>query len=192
MSSLVTNAYRLYKVFLIAVLLCITVPGQAQEKVAVAVVLDGPSARLANQQQLYVDELLVLTENEFDVEIREFMAEWTRDSTFSTIDAAYADPDVDLVLAVGFVANQVAETAVDWPAGHAYEIGGETESSGDANASIAAELPMAGMVIPLLLVGQFNSLRRPVIILSTIPLGLIGVTFGLLIAISGEARRMRS
>ncbi len=72
--------------------------------------------------------------------------------------------------------------AVEWPAGQSYEIGGETEESGDANASIAAELPTAGMLILLLLVGQFNSMRRPVIILSTIPLGLIGVTFGLLIA----------
>jgi multidrug efflux pump len=74
------------------------------------------------------------------------------------------------------------EAALDWPEGNGYEIGGETESSGDANASIAAQLPMAGMVILLLLVGQFNSLRRPAIILSTIPLGLIGVTFGLLVA----------
>jgi len=68
-----------------------------------------------------------------------------------------------------------------WPDGHKFEIGGETEESGDANASIAAELPIAGMLILLLLVGQFNSLRRPVIILATIPLGLVGVTFGLLV-----------
>ena len=72
--------------------------------------------------------------------------------------------------------------AAGWPAGHGFEIGGETEESGDANASIAAELPTAGMLVLLLLVGQFNSLRRPAIILSTIPLGLIGVTFGLLVA----------
>ena len=76
----------------------------------------------------------------------------------------------------------LAEVASEWPAGHAYEIGGETEESGEANASIAAELPIALMIIILLLVGQFNSLRRPAIILSTIPLGLIGVTFGLLFA----------
>ncbi|MEL7448514.1 MAG: efflux RND transporter permease subunit, partial [Pseudomonadota bacterium] len=69
-----------------------------------------------------------------------------------------------------------------WPNGHEFAIGGETEESGDANASIAAELPMAGMLILLLLVAQFNSIRRPVIILTTIPLGLIGVTFGLLVA----------
>ena len=74
------------------------------------------------------------------------------------------------------------EAAKRWPAGHTFEIGGETEESGDANASIAAELPTAGMLILLLLVGQFNSLRRPAIILATIPLGLIGVTFGLLFA----------
>jgi len=74
------------------------------------------------------------------------------------------------------------KAAKSWPAGHDFEIGGETEESGDANASIAAELPMAGMLILLLLVWQFNSLRKPAIILATIPLGLIGVTFGLLVA----------
>ncbi len=76
----------------------------------------------------------------------------------------------------------LVKNARSWPAGHSFEIGGETEESGDANASIAAELPIALMLILLLLVGQFNSIRRPVIILATIPLGLIGVTFGLLIA----------
>jgi multidrug efflux pump subunit AcrB len=38
------------------------------------------------------------------------------------------------------------------------------------------------MTILMLLVIQFNSIRRPIIILATIPLGLIGVTLGLLIA----------
>jgi len=115
MLSLVTKTYRLYEVFLIAVLLCIAAPGQAQEKVVVAIVLDGPSDRLANQQQRYIVELLALTENEFDVEIRKFIGEWNRDSTLSTIDAAYADPEVDLVLIIGFVANQLAATRAEFP-----------------------------------------------------------------------------
>lgn len=97
---------------------------------------------------------------------------------------------INVQLKQGATAAEVARTLVpwlesvadSWPAGHTFEIGGETEESGDANASIAAELPIAAMLILLLLVGQFNSLRRPVIILSTIPLGLIGVTFGLLVA----------
>jgi len=115
MSSLASNPYRLYELIFITVLLCIAAPSQAQEKVVVAVVLDGPSARMAKQQQLYVDELLVLTANEFDVEIREFIGDWSKESTLSMIDAAYADPDVDLVLLVGFVANQVAATRSEFP-----------------------------------------------------------------------------
>ncbi len=68
----------------------------------------------------------------------------------------------------------------DWPIGYKYELGGELETSGEANASIAAKLPIAFLIIVLLLVGQFNSIRRPIIILLTIPLGMIGVTVGLL------------
>lgn len=74
------------------------------------------------------------------------------------------------------------ERSQEWPSGFRYEVGGESETSDDANASIAAKLPLALMVVILLLVFQFNSIRRPIIILTTIPLGMIGVTVGLLVA----------
>lgn len=72
--------------------------------------------------------------------------------------------------------------ARDWPRRYRYELGGESETSGDANQAIADKLPVAGMLILLLLVAQFNNVRKPLIILMTIPLGLIGVVYGLLIA----------
>ena len=50
------------------------------------------------------------------------------------------------------------------------------------NRSISEKVPVAAFIILILLVGQFNSLRRPLIILMTIPLGLIGVVVGLLVA----------
>lgn len=68
-----------------------------------------------------------------------------------------------------------------WPPGYRYEIGGEYETSGDSNQSIIEQLPIAAMIIILLLVAQFNSFRRPMIILATLPLGIIGVVVGLLI-----------
>lgn len=68
-----------------------------------------------------------------------------------------------------------------WPVGYRYEFGGEAESSGEANASIANKLPIAVFIIVILLVGQFNSIRKAVIILTTIPLGIIGVVAGLLV-----------
>ncbi|MBL4670769.1 MAG: efflux RND transporter permease subunit [Arenicella sp.] len=69
-----------------------------------------------------------------------------------------------------------------WPDGYQYELGGESSESGDAGASIAAKLPIALLVILMLLVSQFNSIRSPIIILVTIPLGLIGVINGLIFA----------
>jgi multidrug efflux pump subunit AcrB len=65
--------------------------------------------------------------------------------------------------------------------GWRYEFGGEWESSRKANHAIMVKLPVAALVIILLLIGQFNSLRQTFIILLTIPLGIIGVVLGLLV-----------
>jgi multidrug efflux pump subunit AcrB len=73
------------------------------------------------------------------------------------------------------------ESATHWPFGILYELGGDAESAQEGNQSIADKLPIAFFIILLLLVAQFNSIRKPIIILFTIPLGLIGVTVGLLI-----------
>lgn len=67
-----------------------------------------------------------------------------------------------------------------WGLGYRYELGGEVESSARANQSIMDKLPIAALIIVILLVGQFNSIRKAVIVLITIPLGLTGVILGLL------------
>ncbi len=74
------------------------------------------------------------------------------------------------------------ERSQTWPIGYRFEIAGEDETSRKANASIGEKLPIAAGIIALLLVTQFNSIRRPLIILLTVPLGLIGVVVGLLLA----------
>jgi multidrug efflux pump subunit AcrB len=58
--------------------------------------------------------------------------------------------------------------------GYLYEFGGEEETSVEANQSIAEKVPIAALIMLLLLILQFNSFRRPLIIVLTIPLGLIG------------------
>jgi multidrug efflux pump subunit AcrB len=73
------------------------------------------------------------------------------------------------------------EQRLQWPLGYSYELGGEAESSGKANESIAAKMPIAVLIIVILLIGQFNSIRKSVMVLATIPLGFIGVVAGLLI-----------
>jgi len=74
------------------------------------------------------------------------------------------------------------EERVKWGHGYDYELGGEAENSEEGMGSVIENLPMAFFIITLLLIGQFNSLKKPIIVLLTIPLGLIGVVFGLLVA----------
>ena len=73
------------------------------------------------------------------------------------------------------------EQKKSWPFGYSYELGGEAESSGKANQSIADKMPIAVFIIVILLIGQFNSIRKSIIVLTTIPLGFIGVILGLLV-----------
>jgi multidrug efflux pump subunit AcrB len=69
-----------------------------------------------------------------------------------------------------------------WGTIYSYELGGEAESSSEGMGSVTAKLPLSGFIILLLLILQFNSFRKTAIVLSTIPLGIIGVVIGLLIA----------
>ena len=85
-------------------------PAAAQDSVVVGVVYDGPNDRMGAQQEKFVEELLVLTEREFNVQIKDFSGDWTRESMLGVLDEAYADPTVDFVLVIGFVTNQLAAT----------------------------------------------------------------------------------
>lgn len=78
----------------------------------------------------------------------------------------------------GWLEEKMASAGSDYR----FETGGDVEASTKGNKSIGEKMPIAGLVILLLLVAQFNSLRRPAIILMTIPLGMIGVVAGLIIA----------
>ncbi|MBT8441950.1 MAG: efflux RND transporter permease subunit [Gammaproteobacteria bacterium] len=98
-------------------------------------------------------------------------------SVEALLEPGYTVPDV-----LNVMEPWLEEQAPAWPFGYYWEFGGEAETSGKANAAIAEKLPIAILVIVLLLTGQFNSLRRPLIIMLTIPLALIGVTIGLLVA----------
>ena len=73
------------------------------------------------------------------------------------------------------------EQKKEWPFGYDWEFGGDIESSEEANAAIGGKLPIAGLAIIMLLVLQFNSLRKSTIVLSAIMLGLIGVVVGLVV-----------
>lgn len=60
-----------------------------------------------------------------------------------------------------------------------YEVRGEIYSSADANEKLAAMLPMAFALMVAAIMFNFNSIRRTMIVVLTIPLVIIGVPIGL-------------
>jgi multidrug efflux pump subunit AcrB len=69
--------------------------------------------------------------------------------------------------------------AIDLPSGYTFEWKGEYGNSAEANAGLAATMPLGfgAMIIVVLLL--FNAIRQPLIIYLTVPLALIGVVWGL-------------
>ncbi|MFT5105675.1 MAG: multidrug efflux pump subunit AcrB [Pseudoalteromonas tetraodonis] len=72
-------------------------------------------------------------------------------------------------------------TAGDWPDGYTIEYAGEQAESAEAQSNIGAAMPISMSVLALILISQFNSLRRFAVIALTIPPMLIGVVPGLLL-----------
>ena len=91
----------------------------------------------------------------------------------------YADP-ITGPASVLFAQVRPKIEAIELPSGYEMEWGGEYEDSGNAQAGLAASLPMFVMVMVLITIMLFNSLRQPLIIWLVVPLALIGVTVGLL------------
>jgi multidrug efflux pump subunit AcrB len=67
------------------------------------------------------------------------------------------------------------------PPGYSLEWGGEYESSSEAMAALAGQLPPTLILMVLIVIVLFNALRQPAIIWMTAPLGMIGVTAALLV-----------
>lgn len=71
--------------------------------------------------------------------------------------------------------------AIPLPPGYSLEWGGEHESSTDANARMAANIPLCFVAMVLIVIALFNEIRTPIVIFSLLPLAIIGVALGLLV-----------
>jgi len=72
------------------------------------------------------------------------------------------------------------EDVKSWPTGYDYELGGDSKNTAENMGAVIAYLPLSAFLILLLLVIQFNSFRKTAMVVSTIPLGVIGVVIGLI------------
>ncbi|GAC09280.1 efflux RND transporter permease subunit [Paraglaciecola chathamensis] len=93
-----------------------------------------------------------------------------------------ADHDVlgDETAASLFARLRPKVEALPLPEGYELAWGGEYESTNDAQAAMFQSLPIGALVMFIITVFLFNSVRKPLVIWFTVPLAIIGVSFGLL------------
>ena len=77
--------------------------------------------------------------------------------------------------------KQFDELRAKLPSGYRIEMGGSIEESAKGETAIAAVVPLMLVGVITLLMIQLQSISRTVMVLLTAPLGLIGVTFALLV-----------
>ncbi len=97
--------------------------------------------------------------------------------------AVLADPEIASDETADSVWRKVKADVEAIPLPHGYELewGGEYETSTEAQTSIFGSLPMGYLVMFLITVLLFNSVRQPLVIWFTVPLALIGMVTGLLL-----------
>jgi multidrug efflux pump subunit AcrB len=71
--------------------------------------------------------------------------------------------------------------ALELPQGYSLEWGGEYEDSGNARDALVGSVPTFVLLMVLITICLFNSLKQPLVIWLNVPLALIGVTAGLLL-----------
>jgi HAE1 family hydrophobic/amphiphilic exporter-1 len=93
--------------------------------------------------------------------------------------------DADIV--DGFNAREITEefesltSSIDIPAGVRIKLAGDVEGIQDNFANLFRSMLIAVLLVFVILTVQFKSIAQPFVILTTIPMALVGVFFGLLI-----------
>ena len=90
----------------------------------------------------------------------------------------------------GFLANDVAarvrprieEVVEDLPDTYRLEDGGELEQTLESQAKIGGAFQISGLLILLVLIAQYNSVVKPLVVLATVPLALVGALLGLFLS----------
>lgn len=92
-----------------------------------------------------------------------------------------ADPNDKITSDELFMKIRSKVESLDLPRGYYIEWGGEYESSTDAKEGLNSQLPKGLFSMVLIVILLFGRFKQPIIIWLTVPLGIIGVTLGLLI-----------
>ncbi|MHB8094593.1 MAG: efflux RND transporter permease subunit [Candidatus Aminicenantales bacterium] len=129
----------------------------------------------ALNKTVYLEQVADISEGEGPIRI-------TRENQARRVSVTANIAGRDLGSVIRDVKNRLSGVERSLPAGYFLEYGGAYEQMIDAFKVVLAAFALALLLIYMVMASQFESLRHPFIIMFTIPLGLIGVVLGLLIA----------
>ena len=152
-------------------------------------------ARLPDEERLSIDSIqdVQIWSSTFNryVQIEEVVSEFSTDWEDPLIQrmdrkrtlSVLTDPNVFGSETANDLFNRLRPKieAIEIPDGYELEWGGEYESSNDAQEALFASLPVGFLLMFLITVVLFNSVKGPLVIWATVPLAIIGVTIGLLV-----------
>ncbi|WP_425403894.1 efflux RND transporter permease subunit [Hwanghaeella sp.] len=104
-----------------------------------------------------------------------------REDLFRTVSVQARSTVMTAEDLVQVIDAEIVEMRKTLPPNHRIEYDGVVKDSADAQTALSANVPVVLGVIVVLLVAQFGSYRRPLIIALTIPLSAIGAVAGLLL-----------
>ncbi len=111
---------------------------------------------------------------------QDFPLVWRRDRVPTLTIQADVAPGTLPETVVGDLAPAIADLNADLPAGYRIELGGTVEESAASRDSVFAVVPLMILMMLTLLIFQLKSFQRLIIVLSLVPLGMIGVVGALL------------
>ena len=107
---------------------------------------------------------------------------WRRDRLATINVQADLIQGVQPATVIAALKAKIAELNAGLPPDYEVTVGGTVEESAKSQASVAAVLPIAGLLMLVILMIQLQSVSRLFLVLSVAPFGLIGVVLALLIA----------
>jgi HAE1 family hydrophobic/amphiphilic exporter-1 len=123
---------------------------------------------------VYVGQVATIEKGEGPIKIAR-----ENQSRIVTVTANIAGRDLGRV--VKDIQGRLGAVDKQLPPGYFIEFGGSYQQMTDAFRILAVVFAMASLLVYMIMASQFESFRHPFIIMFTVPLGLIGVVFGLLL-----------
>jgi len=126
-------------------------------------------------QVVYVGQVATVVKGEGPIQI-------TRENQARRVTVPANIAGRDLGSVVRDIQPRVEAIQKQMPPGYFLEFGGSYEQMTEAFKILAAAFALASLLVYMVMASQFESFRHPFIIMFTIPLGVIGVVLGLLLA----------